>query len=183
MSGHAYSQAVRAHILSFGFGKTNPASINFTRKDHDTMDHILSDLNRSVILTATENVSFCNVARKFQEELKKIEKNGPTAKLWVQYFRMVTLVKQFVEAERMGNWQLHFDIIQKMLPYFHESGHFFYAKSAHLYLQNMLRLEKKMTTDEYEKFTIKGYFTIRRSDKFWSGISSDMTIEQTLMRR
>lgn len=95
---------------------------------------------------------------------------------------MITLVKQFIEAERMGNWQLHLDTIQKMLPYCHASGHFFYANSAQLYLQDMLRLEEKMTTDEYEKFTTKGYFTIRRSDKFWSGISSDMTIEQTLMR-
>ncbi|KAG8186082.1 hypothetical protein JTE90_027076 [Oedothorax gibbosus] len=35
---------------------------------------------------------------------------------------------------------------------------------------------------EFQKFTTEGYFTIRRSDKFWSGIWSDMTIEQTLMK-
>src|SRR5436190_19326000 len=46
----------------------------------------------------------------------------------------------------------------------------------------MLSLEEKMDPLEYETFTKKGYFTIRRSDKFWSGIWSDMTIEQTLMR-
>ncbi|KMQ84207.1 hypothetical protein RF55_18201 [Lasius niger] len=82
----------------------------------------------------------------------------------------------------MGNWKFHLDTIQKMLPYFHASGHFFYAKSCHLYLQDMLSLEEKMDPLEYETFTKKGYFTIRRSDKFWSGIWSDMTIEQTLMR-
>lgn len=35
---------------------------------------------------------------------------------------------------------------------------------------------------EYECFTSKGYFTIRRSDKFWCGTWSDMTIEQSLMK-
>ena len=39
-----------------------------------------------------------------------------------------------------------------------------------------------MKPEEFEKFTSQGYFTIRRSDKFWSGIWTDMTIEQVLMR-
>ena len=36
--------------------------------------------------------------------------------------------------------------------------------------------------DEFNMFTNKGFFTIRRSDTFWSGIWADMTIEQVLMR-
>lgn len=35
---------------------------------------------------------------------------------------------------------------------------------------------------EYEKFTEKSYFTVRRSDKFWCGVWTDMCIEQVLMR-
>lgn len=46
----------------------------------------------------------------------------------------------------------------------------------------MLDLKERMTAEEYEYFTTKGYFTIRRSDKFWCGTWSDMTIEQSLMR-
>ena len=69
-----------------------------------------------------------------------------------------------------------------MLPYFHASGHFLYAKSAQLYLQDMFGLKERITSKEFEDFVQKGYFTIRRSEKFWSGIWSDMTIEQTLMR-
>ncbi|GBO28443.1 hypothetical protein AVEN_103963-1 [Araneus ventricosus] len=69
-----------------------------------------------------------------------------------------------------------------MLPYFHASGHFSYAKCAHLYLQDMLDLENTMEAAEYEKFTTQGNFTIRRTFKFWSGTWSDMTIEQSLMK-
>lgn len=69
-----------------------------------------------------------------------------------------------------------------MLPYFHSTGHLNYAKSAHVYLQDSFQLLSALSPSEYEKFITKGYFTIRRSDKFWSGIWSDMTIEQILMR-
>lgn len=69
-----------------------------------------------------------------------------------------------------------------MLPFFHTTGHFSYAKSAHVYLEDMKALEKHMSESEYKKFTTEGYWTIRRSDKFFSGIFTDQTIEQTLMR-
>ena len=69
-----------------------------------------------------------------------------------------------------------------MIPFFHATSHNLYAKSAHLYLQNMREIKNKMNTFEYDKFANDRFFTIRRSDKFWSGIWSDMTIEQVLMK-
>lgn len=39
-----------------------------------------------------------------------------------------------------------------------------------------------MTIDEFKRFTKEGYFTIRRSEKYFSGIFTDQTIEQTTMR-
>lgn len=46
----------------------------------------------------------------------------------------------------------------------------------------MLKLENEMDPYQFEIFTKKGFFTIRRTDKFWCGIWSDMCIEQVLMR-
>ncbi|GBM21543.1 hypothetical protein AVEN_85353-1 [Araneus ventricosus] len=61
-------------------------------------------------------------------------------------------------------------------------GHFFCAKCAHLYMQDMLNLKDRIDPIEYEKFMEDGYFTIRRTDKFWSGIWSNQSIEQTVMK-
>jgi hypothetical protein len=99
-----------------------------------------------------------------------MELRGPTAKLWVQYFKMTALIKQFIEAERSSNWDLHITTTLQMLPYFHAVGHFFYAKCAHLYVQDMLNLKDRIDPKEYKKFTKNGYFTIRHTEKFWSGI-------------
>ncbi|KAL7304817.1 hypothetical protein TKK_0003040 [Trichogramma kaykai] len=121
----------------------------------------------------------------FCKELKRLKGNGPTAQLWVQYFEMVQLAKNFIEAERTGDFHQHLKYVRDMLPYFHASGHNLYAKSAHLYWQDMLSIknkQKKMNLEELNKFSQLGYFTIRRNDKFRSGTWTDMCIEQNLMK-
>ena len=67
-----------------------------------------------------------------------------------------------------------------MLPYFAASGHPRYAKSAYVYLQIMLRLTETRP-DAHRKF-MEGYHVVRRSDRFWAGLSPDIIIEQVLMR-
>ena len=39
-----------------------------------------------------------------------------------------------------------------------------------------------MPAEEYRQFTEKGFFTIRLLERFWNGVFSDQTIEQSLMR-
>lgn len=107
-----------------------------------------------------------------------MEENSPTAKLWVQYFNMVSLLKKFIEAERTGDWEKHLYTIKLMIPYFHASGHFPYAKSCQIYLQSVAKLEEKMDIFEYNKFVRNGYFTIRRKDKFFLELGL-ICIEQT----
>ena len=57
-----------------------------------------------------------------------------------------------------------------------------YAQSAHLYLQEMQWLEELMPPDDFRKYSAQWYFTFSQSNKFWSGVWSDMTIEQVLMK-
>lgn len=145
MFGHAYSRAVRAHFLThLSLAKIILDFIDFTDDERDEIDFILSDAEKCVILTADEIQQVQTASAKFAEELQKLEKRSPTAKLWVQYFRMVTLVKRFIQAERSGNWTLHLDTVRKMLPYFHATGHCSYAEEAHLYLQEMAVLREQM---------------------------------------
>lgn len=59
-------------------------------------------------------------------------------------------------------------------------SHINYAKSSRLYLQTMEKLPKTKPW-LYDHF-IKGYYTDRRANKKWTGIWSDLAIEQNLMR-
>lgn len=184
LNGHSYARAVRAHILLqqalslLIFDELKDDSVEFKILT-ESEDNFTYDMNIDEIQS---NESFKRLNELFESHINKIEKRGKTCKLWVQYFRMVSLIKQFLAAERMGDWESHLQCIELMLPFFHAAGHFNYAKSARLYLQDMRGLKEKMDPTEYKKFTEDGSFTSRRSNSYWSGIFSDKTIEQTLMR-
>ena len=66
-----------------------------------------------------------------------------------------------------------------MLPYLAASGHNLYIKSARVYLQQMANL-KEAHPDVHQCFK-GGLHVIRRSDRLWVGLSSDLIIEQVLM--
>lgn len=182
MTGHAYYRAVRAHLLAqVALMKIVMNMIKFSSEMETKLNDILHNFDKSVILSSDHDE-----CREFKErvnhQLQQLKQRGSTAQLWVLYIQLVTLVKLFISSERMGNWDQHLETVWKMLPYFHASGHFAYAKCAHLYLQDMLNLKQIMSVEEYDKFSAHGFFTVRRSEKFWCGTWTDMTIEQFLMK-
>ena len=107
---------------------------------------------------------------------------GRTVRLWINYLKQLYIMRLFNRAERTGDWWLHIYSLKQLLLYFHASGHCSYAKSAQLYVQQMMELYNIMPEKEYDQFKVQWYFTIRRSAKFWDGLFSDQTIEQFLMR-
>ena len=66
-----------------------------------------------------------------------------------------------------------------MLHYLAASGHN-YTKSCQLYLQRMVMLQE--THPAVYQALQNGKHVIRHSDKFWIGLSTDLVIEQELMR-
>lgn len=91
---------------------------------------------------------------------------------------MISLLKSFLASKRIGNWIAQLKCIELMIPFFYAAGHFNYAKSARLYMQDMNDVKEKMDPFKYENSTEKGFFTSRRTDTFFGGIFSDQTIEQ-----
>lgn len=182
MTGHAYYRAIRAHLLAHAvLMKFVMEKSELSPETEAELDNILYALDKSVILAS--NPDECvEIKEKVYKTLHQLKERGATAELWVQYIEMVTLVKMFILAERMGKWDLHLEIVWCMLPYFHASGHFAYAKCSQLYLQDMLNLTQTMPVEEFDKFTTEGFFTIRRTSKFWCGTWTDMAIEQFLMK-
>ena len=112
---------------------------------------------------------------------RKLKVSSRTAKLWLQYIRYIDIIKQFLTAERTGNWMLHLESITDMLNLFAATGHNNYAKCARLYVQMMKDLP---TTHPwlFDMFMTQGVHSVRRSDRYWAGLSTDLLIEQTMMR-
>jgi hypothetical protein len=109
-----------------------------------------------------------------------IEKSR-TAKLWISYMDYVNVVKLFIRAERTGDWNTHLIAVNSMLNLFAATGHYNYAKCGRLYLQFMQQLPETNPW-LYEQFIKNGHHTVRRSNRHWAGLSTDLVIEQVMMR-
>ena len=93
---------------------------------------------------------------------------------------MVNILRTFLYAERLGLWKLHLQAFREMLPYLAASGHNNYTKSLVLYLKKMEMLPESHP-DVYKHF-MEGKHPVRRSDREWAGLSTDLVIEQELIR-
>ena len=93
---------------------------------------------------------------------------------------MIDILRNFIRAQRSGNWELHLHSLSDILPYLAASGHNHYTKCVWIYLQQMSKLEDEYPT-VYRHF-IRGLHVVRRSDCLWAGLPTDLVIEQALMR-
>ncbi len=50
------------------------------------------------------------------------------AKLWLQFMKMMDILRMFLKGERMGIWELHIHAMYEMMPYLAASGHNLYTK-------------------------------------------------------
>ena len=120
------------------------------------------------------------ILTKVTEEHKSCKAVSRTATLRLQYLGMLDMLRGFLKAERTGNWEMHMQAVSQMLPYFATSGNNHYTQSASLYLQSMKNLNVEHPA-VYKAFA-SGYHVVRRRDRYWAGLSTDLIIEQVLMR-
>lgn len=101
MTGHSYSRTLRAHFLT----QLALAKIIFEKcKDQLNSDDLkllqnsdlssFSDFDNNSIVVELRNI--------LKQQLDSLCVYGKTARLWVQYFQLVNLIRNFIEAERSG---------------------------------------------------------------------------------
>ena len=163
LSGHQYARALRAHFLTqIALQKELLDSIEVDASLRETIVILHKEMMKTGC-DVSENHELTAIAEQLTSCLHLLVSKSRTAKLWMQYSQQVSIMRRFVRAERSGDWPLHLDSIKSMIPYFHAAGHLAYAQSAHLYLQQMSKLKERMSESEYQYFTQKAGFTIRRT--------------------
>ena len=87
-----------------------------------------------------------------------------TAKLWLQFMKMMDILRMFLKGELMGTWELHIQAMYDMMPYLAASGYNLYTECMHVYLQQMHKLHG--THPEVSRHFDQGLRVVRRSDRF-----------------
>lgn len=200
LNGKAYARAIRGHTLIYGVLNqiilceaydVMPKEYIGSDLKTFTEGHVHPDLEEvgriydGLLEGDIEAKELCNydvfkrIGQVLQKHTSRISE-FPMGQLWLQYMSMVKLLLQFLKAERTGDFDLHLASLQKMLPYLAAAGHSHYTKSSYVYLTDMLKLEET-NPDVLRQFQA-GKFVIRRTNRFWAGLSTDLVIEQVLMR-
>ena len=134
-------------------------------------------------LLSVHQVCQTEVIQKLKESLKSKVcslQSSRTASLWLQYMDMIDILRNFIRAQHIGNWELHLLSLSDMLPYLAASGHNHYTKCVWIYLQQMSKLEDDHPT-VYRHF-IQGLHVVKRSNRLWAGLPTSLVIVQALMR-
>ena len=183
MAGHTFSRSIRDYFICHAaFAKLIFNRVKLEENENMYSSEGLQKVGQENVKEFLSDPIMKKIEEKFVAAIEKLEKNVSTSQLWLLYFKLICLVLRYIDAERSGNFYLYLEIMLLMIPIFFASGHHLYAKASLLYVQQMLKLREIVDPLEYDKFCKQGFFTIRRSNRFWCGVWSDMTIEQVLMR-
>ena len=192
-----YAANTVPHLLS---GK----AVNRALRAHQLVDTCLSEilLKQAITIGSDEVIELKSLAEKtlsgvcetnFDENVillrvsealgkrKLAVKDGRTAQLWIQYTYLVDILRRFIRAERLEDWQLHLSTLEEMLPWFAASGHFLYAKTAWVYLQDMSQLRINHPS-VYENFLNGAHVVWNQKSFMWNCMETDKSIEYFLMK-
>lgn len=175
MSGKAYSKAIRDHfIVDYALNDMIINMIDEFDCTEEVQDLFAKVTDGEERLSTVEETKLLESVRNSMEEQKNtLATESRTAKLWIGYQRIVSLIRKFIRADRLSILDLHVEAIQEALP-------INYTKSAHLYCQTLNNLEQT-NSEVWQYFKARG-FVARRSERHWAGLPCDLTIEQALMR-
>ena len=130
------------------------------KEDKDYIQALFASTGNKTLTfdTLVNDDTLKKIRLQFSEATNQLRENGKTAKLWLQYLQLVTIIIYFIQVELTVDCELHLRCIRAMIPIFHATGHFPYANSCQLYLQIMDFLNQKIINEEYHQFTQQGFF-------------------------
>ena len=188
IAGKDYYKMVRCHTLvseamvGLAWDAFEERTLAEGRHDLDFGDS-LDNLHESQLhKDPASALNSCTAVKATLEEIISVWKEfidslGITARYWLMYVDMVSILKQFIKAERAGKWMEHLTEIQHMLPYIVAAKHTNYMSCLPLYLKEMGDLEEKHPAI-YNDF-IRGRFAVHRTEGRFNGIWTDMALEHT----
>ena len=133
ISGKAYARAVRGYILV-------DSTLN-----NMLIEEVMSSLEPEHIADLKKvfqdfpkwgraDKDFCEALAELTKQLdtkkEQLKNINRTARLWIQFLEYVYVMKLFIWAERLGDWEMHLTASKSTLNFFAANGHFNYAKSA-----------------------------------------------------
>jgi len=102
MQGHAFARAVRGHLLATSsLATVILESVQLTKDEVDCIKNMTMSFmdEPPSLLALNQNTQLKKLSEKFGATMELLRSKGPTAQLWVQYFKMVSLMKEYMQRD------------------------------------------------------------------------------------
>ena len=176
--GHLLVDKCLNHIIVSAMMDESSTFASLVNRSEEMYSELLA--GEATLESVVESDTMDTIKLQIDKRKTELQAASKTSQLWLKYQKMIQVARRLIMADRTGSWSMHLQAVGDCLPIFAAAGHFNYLKSAYYYLQDMCELEVKHP-EVFRKFS-NGFHVVRRSNKFWAGLSSDLVIEQTLMR-
>ena len=155
---------------------------------HKKQLEMLVDLKEKVSSASNESTAlFRNFEEKshdlfndFDQFIGHARRSNETFKYWDTFIDLIQQVENLVRADREGDWELHLQAVQALLPIFAAFDSTNYLRWCALYLEDMHKLPVT-APNVYQAFTA-GKFVVKRTYGKFNAVGADMALEQTINR-
>ena len=110
---------------------------------------------------------------EFEKFSKTCHENSEMSQYWDTIVRMMKKLKMLISADRDGDWNLHMQPVQDLLPIFVACDSINYLRYGSWYLEKVHKLSQEHP---------EGSFVVRTTRKHSVAVSPDMKLEQTIQR-
>lgn len=157
-------------------------------QEHKEQLDMLVDLKGKVASSSNESAAlFRNFEEKtpglfsnFDQFIDHARSTNETFKYWDTFIHLIQQVENLVRADRDGDWALHLQAVQALLPIFAAFDSTNYLRWCSLYLEDMHKLPDTAPA-VYQAF-MAGKFVVKRTHGKFNAVGADMALEQTINR-
>ena len=124
----------------------------------------------------TKNCS--DMLRAFHDFVEKGCVESEMFKYWNNVLIMISIMQDFIRADRTGDVPLHISTFKKALPLFHIMDRVNYTRWGPVYLNALLTM-KETSPDFYDEI-LKGRLSVKQNLISFTSVSTDQALEQTI---
>ena len=179
MDGGSYYKALRAHFLIDSALCCYLFKNVLTEEDLVDIACYIAKCSNDKLGINHKNRVVQDVSERIKTKFEKLSSISPILALWATYHGFICLIKDFIRAERLYDFDLQLAIVAKMLPIFVAAGRGQYSKALRLYLEQMTVQEIQYGA-LVKTFKVVGLHTVRYTDHEWSGVWTDLSTHQLI---
>ena len=159
----------------------NKAEVSHLDDALKTISVFHDDVSQASFTTLLDDVTCTHLLQLFQEYLGFLRKGHKLAAFWMSYLDMAEIMLGLLRAAREGDWMLHLESVQAMIPWCFAYDKLNYARFLPYYFATMSRLP--IDHPEVFQHFMQGGFSVQLGGENPFGrIPVDQTIEETVNR-